>query len=123
MGPRMQEQEHKHPLPLWARLAIVLSVLFLTAVGAALWIIQGSWAIIPTALFAVLTVLLTLFQLLPSLFPSTRHGHTTSVPPQLVSDGQRTLPTPPLFRPLAPPAQSYDSGITAPPQNPTATTI
>jgi WD40 repeat protein len=122
MGPHMQEQEHKHPLPLWVRLAIVLSVLLLTVVGAVLWIIQGSWAIIPTVLFAVLTVVLTLFQLLPSLFPSGRHRDSAMVPPLSVSDGQHASLAPPLFQPTAPPAQTNPAGITSPPQNPTATT-
>src|SRR5437763_1706561 len=116
MIPQMQEQERKHPLPLWVRWTIVLFVLLLTAVGAILWVIQGSWAIIPTVVFAVLTVLLTLFQLLPSLFLSGRHEHSMTLPPQLTSEDQHVSPVPPLSHPLTPP------GIVGFPQNPTATT-
>jgi len=82
MIPQIQEQQHKHPLPLWLRLAMVLFVLLLTAVAAVLWIIQDSWASIPTLLFAVLAVLLALFQLLPSLLPFSHGRHEPPLPPQ-----------------------------------------
>lgn len=122
MGPHIQEQEHKHLLPLWVRLAIVVFVLLVTAVGAVLLILQGFWGVIATVLFAILSVLLTLFQLLPSLFPSLRHGHSPMAPFQLISGGQDASPASPLFQPSVPPTQTYAPGVTSPPQNSTATT-
>jgi WD40 repeat protein len=123
MGPHMQEQEHKHQLPLWVRLAIVVFVLLLTAVGVVLGIIAGSTgAVIATVLFGVLGVLLALVQLLPSLFPSGRLGHSKMLLSQLTSNGQHASPAPLLFQPAAPPTQTFPAGITSPPQNPTATT-
>jgi WD40 repeat protein len=123
MAPQMQEQGYKHPLPLWVRLAIVLFVLLLTAVGAIIWIIQGSWAIIPTVVFAVLTVLLTLFQLIPSLFPFSRHGQSGTTSPQLTSHGQDMSSATLLSQPPTLPVQKYPSDIASFPQSPTATII
>src|SRR5579875_907665 len=121
MGPRIQEQEYKHRLPLWIRLAIVVSVLLLTAVGVVLGIIAGSTgAIIATVLFGVLGVLLALVQLIPSLFPSGRQEYSTRIPSQLTSDSHYVSPTSHSFQLPVSSAQMYFTGITSPPQNPPA---
>lgn len=85
MIPQGQEEQHKHPLPLWLRLTTIIVVLLLTTVGAVLWIVQGSWASIPTLLFAILTVLLSLYQLFPFLFPFSHSRHESTSPSQPLS--------------------------------------
>src|SRR5215469_1438679 len=77
MEPQIHEQKQKHPLPVWMRWLIVFFVLFLIIGGTILWIIQGAQAIVPIALLTSLGILLTFFQLLPSLFPAREYTSST----------------------------------------------
>ncbi|HEX3640159.1 MAG TPA: hypothetical protein VHV10_02595, partial [Ktedonobacteraceae bacterium] len=87
MEPQVHEQEQKHPLPLWMRWLIVFFVLLLIAGGTILWVIQGAQAIVPIAVLTALGTLLAFFQLLPSLFPLSKHTPSTK-PPDASSDAQ-----------------------------------
>ena len=51
MVPQPEEKVQKHPLPLWVRWFMVLLILVVIVAGTILWIIQGTHAIIPIAVF------------------------------------------------------------------------
>src|SRR2546430_3692113 len=99
MAQQTQEQEHdnlhrdgqRHPLPLWVRWFIVLFVPLVVIVGAILWIIQGTQAIIPIAVLTALGILIAFSQVLLWLFPTIRHDYPTASSTQPMQDGQRML--------------------------------
>ncbi len=93
MVPQPQEELQKRPLPLWVRWSIVLLVLVVIVAGTILWIIQGTQAIIPIAVFTALGILLAFFQVLHLLFPSIRNEHSTNPPSQQTFAGQHHLPS------------------------------
>ena len=99
MAQQTQEQEHdklhrdgqRHPLPLWVRWFIVLFVPLVVIVGAILWIIQGTQAIIPIAVLTALGVLIAFSQVLLWLFPNIRHDYSTTPSTQPLQDDPRML--------------------------------
>src|SRR5436305_573757 len=64
-----QEQEPKHPLPLWARWLLLLFVLLVVLFLALLWIIQGAQAFLPTVIIAALSLMFGFLQLFFQLLP------------------------------------------------------
>ena len=88
MLPPMQEQRRKHPVPLWMRWTILLSVLLLAIGLAMLWIIQGAHAFIPIVVITIFGLLFgflqLFFQLLPPsfLFADTKHEASITPPSQ-----------------------------------------
>ena len=131
MAQQMQKQEHenlhrdgqRHPFPLWVRWFIVLFVPLIVIVGTILWIIQGANAIIPIAVLTALGILIAFSQVLPWLFPSIRHEHSTTPSPQTTLGGQHIFSPSPLSQSSPTSGQTHPLGISEVPQNLTLTTF
>src|SRR5437588_13093819 len=115
MAQRTQKPEHdnlhrdgqRHPFPLWVRWFIILFVPLVIIVGTILWIIQGAHAILPIAVLTALGILIAFSQVLPWLFPSLIHQHSTTSSPQAISDGQHMLSPSPLSPSPPPSGQTH----------------